>query len=170
VLETRPNATEAQKILIEIATEIFRQEFCQPDPCGRRRSGWQTSPAYTDHYPPSFREDNLVRRELHEVPRQSQQSASEAGRLDNLPLAGSAQQTPSAKFLAQQSTLTNRIYSIVEHDVSRSLGEATISAGHRAQQTKNRDGCFAIGTNRSQQPFREGHSMVSISAMRSKSV
>jgi hypothetical protein len=39
---------------------------------------------------------------------------------------------PSAKFLAQHS-LTSRIFSIVEQDVSRSLGEATMIARHRTR-------------------------------------
>src|SRR5690349_14129508 len=44
------------------------------------------------------------------------------------------QQMPSAKFLAQQSASTICICSIVEHDVSRSLGEATTTARHRARE------------------------------------
>jgi hypothetical protein len=41
---------------------------------------------------------------------------------------------PSAKFLAQQSALIRRICSIVEQDVSRSRGEATMTARHRARE------------------------------------
>jgi hypothetical protein len=43
------------------------------------------------------------------------------------------QHDPSAKFLAQHSTLTSRIHSIVEQDVSRSLGEAPMIARHRVR-------------------------------------
>jgi hypothetical protein len=46
---------------------------------------------------------------------------------------GQDQHDPSAKFLAQHSTLTSRIFSIVEQDVSRSLGEATMIARHRTR-------------------------------------
>jgi hypothetical protein len=44
------------------------------------------------------------------------------------------QQIPSAKFLAQHKLLTSRICSIVEQDVSRRRGEATITARHRARE------------------------------------
>ena len=44
------------------------------------------------------------------------------------------QHIPSAKFLAQQSALTSRICSIVEQDVSRSYGEAMMTARQRARE------------------------------------
>jgi hypothetical protein len=40
----------------------------------------------------------------------------------------------SVKFFAQQSAFTSRICSIVEQDVSRSLGEAAMTARHRARE------------------------------------
>jgi hypothetical protein len=41
---------------------------------------------------------------------------------------------PSAKFSVQHSALTSRICSIVEHDVSRSLGEATMTERQCARE------------------------------------
>src|SRR5216684_1852760 len=46
----------------------------------------------------------------------------------------SRQQQPSPKFFAQQRAFTSRICSIVEHEVSRSLGDAMIAAKHRARE------------------------------------
>jgi hypothetical protein len=45
-----------------------------------------------------------------------------------------SQQTPSANWLVQQSALTSRICSIVEHEVSKSRVDATITARHRARE------------------------------------
>ena len=44
------------------------------------------------------------------------------------------QHDASAKFLAQQSAFTSRSCSIVEHEVSSSRGEATMTARHRARE------------------------------------
>ena len=44
------------------------------------------------------------------------------------------QSGPLSKFFAQHKLLTNRSCSIVEHDVSSSRGEATITARHRARE------------------------------------